>query len=65
MEERADDGAQEAGAKLEINREVNLAAIAVRPENPDIIEVVYQNMINAFITMELEEHSQKSSQGIN
>lgn len=24
--------------------------------NPDIIEVVYRNMINAFINMELEEH---------
>lgn len=24
--------------------------------NPDIIEVVYRNMINAFIIMELEEH---------
>jgi len=25
--------------------------------NPDIIEVVYRNMINAFINLELEEHS--------
>lgn len=24
--------------------------------SPDIIEIVYRNMINAFITMELAEH---------
>jgi isochorismate pyruvate lyase len=26
--------------------------------NPNIIDVVYRNMINSFINMELEEHSQ-------
>lgn len=26
--------------------------------NPNIIEVVYRNMINSFINMELEEHNQ-------
>jgi len=26
--------------------------------NPDIIEVVYRNMINSFINLELEEHSE-------
>jgi isochorismate pyruvate lyase len=28
--------------------------------NPDIIEVVYSNMINFFVNMELEEYSQKN-----
>lgn len=26
--------------------------------NPNIVEVVYRNMINSFITLELEEHAQ-------
>ena len=30
--------------------------------DPNIIEIVYRNMINAFINMELEEHGQKNNE---
>jgi isochorismate pyruvate lyase len=30
--------------------------------NPNIIEIVYRNMIDSFINMELEEYSQKSNE---
>jgi isochorismate pyruvate lyase len=31
--------------------------------NPNIVEVVYRNMINSFINLELEEHSQINKKG--